>query len=239
MILVDDLASVTSVQYHGPLAAQAQRVGSRTGHRWAHLSSTPDDAVFAELHAFADRIGMRRAWFQDDHYDLSPVKRAMAVKLGATEVTRMEMAMVLLYDRKGRERPAYGTPEKTARRQGSESEDQLALPVTPLSVSALVVNVKEVGHGGYDVYVGRANVRYGLVASPFANPYRIGRDGDREEVLAKYRAHLETKLQQNPSLREELRALKGKRLGCWCAPLPCHADHLAEIANTEGQIAWN
>lgn len=29
------------------------------------------------------------------------------------------------------------------------------------------------------------------------------------------------------------RELKGKILGCWCAPLPCHGDVLAEIANQE------
>ena len=27
--------------------------------------------------------------------------------------------------------------------------------------------------------------------------------------------------------------LSGKRLGCFCAPLPCHGDVLAEIANSE------
>lgn len=48
-----------------------------------------------ELHAMADRIGMRRAWFQDKpsgaHYDLSLRVRARAVKAGAVEITYREM----------------------------------------------------------------------------------------------------------------------------------------------------
>lgn len=47
-----------------------------------------------ELHAFAERIGMRRAWFQahhvTPHYDLTPTRRELAVTLGAIEVGRKE-----------------------------------------------------------------------------------------------------------------------------------------------------
>jgi len=113
-ILVDDLANVEGM-YHGDQKDHARRVGARNGHRWAHLSSSPDDKDFTALHAFATLLGMRRAWFDGDHYDLVPAKRTLAVKLGAVEVTRLEMSMVLLYDRKGRERPDYGTPDKTRR----------------------------------------------------------------------------------------------------------------------------
>lgn len=44
-----------------------------------------------ELHAFAERIGMRRAWFQRHriapHYDLTPKRRDAAVRLGAVELS--------------------------------------------------------------------------------------------------------------------------------------------------------
>jgi hypothetical protein len=47
-----------------------------------------------ELHAMALAIGMKPAWFQDHarlpHYDLVPVRRAKAVKLGAIEQTRRQ-----------------------------------------------------------------------------------------------------------------------------------------------------
>lgn len=42
-----------------------------------------------ELHEFAAKLGMRRAWFQTDgdpHYDLTASKRAAAVRLGAVEL---------------------------------------------------------------------------------------------------------------------------------------------------------
>jgi hypothetical protein len=68
----------------------------------------------------------------------------------------------------------------------------------------------------YDVYIGRP--------SKWGNPYTIGVDGTREEVLLKYKMWLDT----HPLPYRELR---GKILGCWCAPLPCHGDILMELAN--------
>lgn len=41
-----------------------------------------------ELHALAARIGLKRSWFQGDHYDLVPSKRAAALAAGATELPR-------------------------------------------------------------------------------------------------------------------------------------------------------
>lgn len=42
-----------------------------------------------ELHDFASKLGLKRAWFQTDgdpHYDLVASKRAAAVRLGAVEL---------------------------------------------------------------------------------------------------------------------------------------------------------
>ncbi|NKE62294.1 DUF4326 domain-containing protein [Lentzea sp. PSKA42] len=79
------------------------------------------------------------------------------------------------------------------------------------------------------VYVGRAMHRGGwhLDASPFANPFRPGKDGTREEVMREYRAWL----LDRPDLLARLPELRGRRLGCWCVPLPCHAEVLDELAN--------
>jgi predicted kinase len=55
---------------------------------WCHMAT---DGDFAELHAFAARLGLRRAWFQRDHYDLPPHGRAAAVALGAEEVSTDEL----------------------------------------------------------------------------------------------------------------------------------------------------
>lgn len=110
-VVVDDL--FTSTAYHGADAAQAQRTGARNGHRWCHMTSTADDVGYVELHRMARQIGMRRAWFQGDHYDLVPRRREIAVALGAVPVTGFEVAMITLYDRRGRERPTYGSTDRT------------------------------------------------------------------------------------------------------------------------------
>jgi hypothetical protein len=79
----------------------------------------------------------------------------------------------------------------------------------------------------YDVYIGRAVPRRGMKASIWGNPFKIGKDGTREEVMSKYRAWL----LENQQLLAKLPELRGKILGCWCAPEACHGDILAEIAN--------
>ncbi len=81
-------------------------------------------------------------------------------------------------------------------------------------------------------YIGRGNRRGRLTRSPLANPFKIGRDGDREQVIAKYRDWLHCRIQAGD--REVLNELArltsivertGKLvLACWCAPLPCHGD---------------
>ena len=71
--------------------------------------------------------------------------------------------------------------------------------------------------------MGRARLK----ASIWGNPFRIGRDGTREEVIAKYRDYILNR----PDLMARLPELKGKTLGCWCKPLPCHGEVLAELAD--------
>ncbi len=66
----------------------------------------------------------------------------------------------------------------------------------------------------YDIYIGRG--------SKWGNPFIIGQDGNREEVINKY----ENYLLNNPELLNSLHELKGKTLGCFCKPKPCHGDVL-------------
>ena len=79
------------------------------------------------------------------------------------------------------------------------------------------------------VYIGPRMFRGGwrLPASKWANPWLPYRDGTREEALARYRAYL---LRQ-PELLAALPELRGRVLGCWCKPLTCHGDVLAELAD--------
>jgi hypothetical protein len=83
-----------------------------------------------------------------------------------------------------------------------------------------VVNLKI---AAYDVYIGRKMP--GKAASIWENPYEIGRDGARSEVIEKY----ETYIKNTPNLIAQLPSLKGLRLGCWCKPNPCHGDVLVRL----------
>lgn len=71
------------------------------------------------------------------------------------------------------------------------------------------------------VYVGRPG--------KWGNPFNIGKDGDRAEVIDKFRRWFYA---SDAMVAEARRELRGKDLVCWCAPLPCHADVLLKAANS-------
>lgn len=69
------------------------------------------------------------------------------------------------------------------------------------------------------VYVGRP--------SRWGNPFILDSKMPRHIAVKEYRKWI----QNQPELMTALPELKGKDLICWCAPLPCHADVLLELAN--------
>lgn len=85
-------------------------------------------------------------------------------------------------------------------------------------LNAKVVGMKKEGA----MYCGRPSV--------FGNPFVIGKDGSREEVIRKYEVYLKKNPQLIARAKKELR---GKDLICWCAPLACHCDVLLKIANSD------
>ena len=70
------------------------------------------------------------------------------------------------------------------------------------------------------MYVGRP--------TKWGNPFEIGVDGSREEVIEKYGKWIQTQ----PALLDDLPELCDKVLACWCSPKPCHGDILLQLANT-------
>jgi hypothetical protein len=80
-----------------------------------------------------------------------------------------------------------------------------------------VVNIRSTRQ--FDVYIGRGG--------PWGNPFRIGPDGTREQVVAEYDRWIESR----PDLLARLGELRGRRLGCFCAPARCHGDVLARRAD--------
>ena len=95
-------------------------------------------------------------------------------------------------------------------------------------------NLKEWCEDPKNAYIGRRGIvfvegkRYPPNDSIFCNPFKVGRDGNRDEVLTKYFTHLKKNL-EDPEFVLELKKLKGKNLGCWCKPESCHGDILLEI----------
>ena len=110
------------------------------------------------------------------------------------------------------------------------------------------------------VYIGRPGVVFvngvrfpppGLPSSKmFSNPFKITVDGKkkkdnptaarttsmtRDEVVEAYRKYALERIKIDAEFREGVFALKGKILGCWCAPLKCHGDVLKEIADSMSQ----
>jgi len=82
-------------------------------------------------------------------------------------------------------------------------------------------------------------IRWPPQDSPWANPHKIGPGFDRAAVIAAYEADMRRRLSgagpAAEALRTSLRMLKGKLLGCWCAPAACHGDVLAQlISELEG-----
>lgn len=78
----------------------------------------------------------------------------------------------------------------------------------------------------FDVYIGRPT-KWG---NPFTLPPGLARKGDevsRGRVIAQYREWIKTQ----PNLLAALPELRGKTLGCFCAPKACHGDVLFELAN--------
>lgn len=81
----------------------------------------------------------------------------------------------------------------------------------------------------FDVYVGRPSA-WGNPFSHLTGTLAEFQVGSREEAIAAFR---EWFLQQPELCAKARRELKGKVLGCWCAPQDCHARVLAEVADQE------
>ena len=73
----------------------------------------------------------------------------------------------------------------------------------------------------YEVYIGRGSV--------WGNPFVIGKDGSREEVIEKYKGYFNNKISNDVLFLNQTLNLKNKILGCFCKPLACHGDVIVEF----------
>jgi len=87
-----------------------------------------------------------------------------------------------------------------------------------------VIHIKDKELGGStfsdnEVYIGRP--------SKWGNPFIIGKDGNREEVINKYRHWIF----DQKKLMTSLHSLRGKDLVCYCKPQACHGDVLVKLVD--------
>lgn len=64
----------------------------------------------------------------------------------------------------------------------------------------------------------------------WGNPFIIGRDGSRAEVIEMYRKHIFRQVRTGLLSLEDLASLHGQDLACWCHPDPCHGEVLISAA---------
>lgn len=111
-------------------------------------------------------------------------------------------------------------PAESKGAPSSTPVNNAAAAAQPAPASRSRTQVVHCKKSNYDVYIGRP--------SDWGNPFVIGKDGDRSDVIRKYRQWIE----RQPALLARIpHELRGRRIACWCKPEACHGDVLAELAD--------
>lgn len=119
----------------------------------------------------------------------------------------------------GSKNSSSSTNTITPTRNAPTDANTAAVSQTTNRSKTQVVHCKK---SNYDVYIGRP--------SDWGNPFVIGKDGDRDDVIQKYRNWIK---RQPDLLARVKKELQGRRIACWCKPEACHGDVLAEIADAD------
>ena len=90
----------------------------------------------------------------------------------------------------------------------------------------MTTTVVNIHHNQCDVFIGRPSI--------FGNPYRIGVDGSRAQVVAQHMVYARDRIRRDSMFRDKVRSLYGKRLGCYCKQpnreVACHGDNYVILA---------
>ncbi|WP_235200400.1 MULTISPECIES: DUF4326 domain-containing protein [Pseudomonas] len=99
------------------------------------------------------------------------------------------------------------------------------IPTRIINLKITKVSNKDAGDH-YDVYIGRGTL--------WGNPYQMGKEGTRDEVIAKFAYDFEKRFLKLPEkFDENIEKLRGKTLGCHCKPAACHGDVIANYLNSQ------
>lgn len=97
------------------------------------------------------------------------------------------------------------------------------IPIRYIKDKITFVSNKDRGED-FDTYCGRGTL--------WGNPYAIGIDGDRDEVIRKFKYDFDRDyLKGGKEFKEKLKGLRGNVFGCHCKPYACHGDILAQYLN--------
>lgn len=83
----------------------------------------------------------------------------------------------------------------------------------------------------YDEYGGRAKGGVNEVVGEYGwlgNPFRIGADGNREAVIAKFKRYFWGRINRDEEYLKAVLELEDKVVGCWCKPKACHLDVIVD-----------
>ena len=83
-----------------------------------------------------------------------------------------------------------------------------------------VVNIKTGAY--FDVFIGRGR------DSILGNPFKIGIDGNRQQVIEKFRVYFHERIAHDMLFKAKVLSLKDMIVGCYCKPEPCHGDVYVE-----------
>lgn len=103
------------------------------------------------------------------------------------------------------------------------------------AVAPMATTVVNLRYSDYDVYIGRKGKgKDGY----FGNPHdcdrvcrRCGKYHDRAESIELFKEYFYARIKTEPEFKRRVLALRGKRLGCFCAPLPCHGQVIAAFVD--------
>ena len=98
-----------------------------------------------------------------------------------------------------------------------------------------VVNLKAPDKPDQVFYIGRGKGERGQ----WGNPFKITKDRSREQAVMAYERHLLNQLGNKDLGIEDLAAIYGISLGCFCAPLVCHGHVLLLYARRARQYVDN
>lgn len=99
------------------------------------------------------------------------------------------------------------------------------IPTRVINLKITKVSNKDTGDS-YDIYIGRGTL--------WGNPYQMGKEGTRDEVIAKFAYDFDKRFLKLPEkFDENIEKLRGKTLGCHCKPAACHGDVIASYLNSQ------